>query len=206
MEKDRGTRTLAVIALLVAVVGMTIGFAAFSTTLTIEGTGTVKASKFSVIFENLMPAVATGTAKEASGGTPTIQPGSTVIRNYNVELTTPGDSISYTFDIANRGTYDATITGITMAGRDSETLTVTGTGDTATADEDKVKPKLEYTLKYAEGDNAGQDVAVNDELAAGASVKVTLTLRYATFNDQSLLPANNVTIGNLGISIVYGQS
>lgn len=205
MEKERGTRTLAVVALLVAVVGMTIGFAAFSTTLNIQGTGKVKASKFSVIFSNLdTPATRTGSANEVTA--PTIQAGSTVISNYNVELTAPGDSISYTFDITNNGTYNAAITGITMAGKNEATLTVTGTGETATADEAKVRPKLEYTLKYAEGPKAGQDVAIGDELAKDATVKVTLTLRYVPFDDQTLLPENDVTISNLGVSIVYGQA
>ena len=44
MEKDRKTKVLAVIAIIVAVISLTIGFAAFSTSLSIEGTGDVKAS------------------------------------------------------------------------------------------------------------------------------------------------------------------
>ena len=35
MEKDRGTKVIAIVALIVAVVGLSLGFAAFSSTLTI---------------------------------------------------------------------------------------------------------------------------------------------------------------------------
>lgn len=44
MEKDRQVKVLSIIALLVAVVGMSLGFAAFSVTLNISSSATVKPS------------------------------------------------------------------------------------------------------------------------------------------------------------------
>ena len=41
MEKDRGGRVIAIVALLVGVVGLTIGFAAFTNTLTIQSDASV---------------------------------------------------------------------------------------------------------------------------------------------------------------------
>lgn len=199
MEKDRGTRTLAVVALLIAVVGMTIGFAAFSTTLRIEGTGQVKGSKFSIIFADLGDAVTVGTAKEVTGGKPSIQTGNTLISNYQVELMTPGDSISYTFKIKNVGTYDAKISAITMAGREGgPEFTFTGGSNT---DQTNVASHLSYTLKYANGD----DVDVDDVLPKDGVETVTLTLTYEEFNDETELPEQTVTITNLGINIEYTQ-
>lgn len=201
MEKDRGAKILAVVAICIAVVGMTIGFAAFSQTLNIIGTGEVKASKFSVIFEHLQGVEEVGTANEVT--TPTINTNSTVISNYKVELSTPGDSISYTFDITNEGTYDAKISEIVMAGIGGRELTVEGTGDDSETDEANVKGKLSYTLTYVDG---GAPVAANNVLAAGQTKTVKLTLTYESFDDESLLPKNDVTIGNLDVAITYVQA
>lgn len=199
MEKNRGTRTLSVVALLLAVVGMTIGFAAFSTTLNIQGTGQVKGSKFSVIFADLGAAQTVGTASEVTGGTPEIQEGSTTISNYQVELMTPGDSISYTFKIKNTGDYDAKIAAIMIPGREGgPDFTFTGGSND---DQTNVGNHLIYTLQYANGD----DVDVNDVLAKDDEKTVTLTLTYEDFDDETELPSQTVTITNLGISINYVQ-
>ena len=48
MEKERGAKLIAVIALLVAVAGLTIGYAAYSSTLTINGTATVDPADWNV--------------------------------------------------------------------------------------------------------------------------------------------------------------
>lgn len=208
MERQSGTRVLAIIAIFIAVIGMTIGFASFSTILRIEGTGEVKGSNWTIEFADLEPAVTTGTAREKSGGTPTIQEDSTTISNYQVELMTPGDSISYTFKIKNRGTYDAEILAITMAGRTGTPFVVSG-GDAT--DQANVKDKLLYTLTYVGGDNDGNELAVGDILpkqteGIDSEVKVKLTLKYLDFEDEMLLPKSTVTIDNLGININYGQS
>ena len=50
MEKERGFRIIAVIALMVAVVGLTIGYAAYSSTLRINGTANVDPSSWNVKF------------------------------------------------------------------------------------------------------------------------------------------------------------
>ena len=42
LEKNRGSRVIAIIALIVAVLGLTIGFAAFSSTLNISSSANVK--------------------------------------------------------------------------------------------------------------------------------------------------------------------
>lgn len=202
MEKDRGTKIIAICAICIAVIGMTIGFAAFSTTLRIEGTGTVKASNWSVIFADLQPAVTTGTASEGSGGTPTIQPGSTTISNYKAELSTPGDSISYTFKIRNEGTYDASIASISMAGLGGTPFEVTSATDNET-DETNVKGKLSYTLVDT---GTGNQLAVGDTIEAGNFITAKLTLTYQNFADHTLLPQNPVTIDNLGVTIVYEQA
>ena len=50
MEKKRGTAIVIIIALLVAIVSLGVAFAAFSTTLNINGTATVQSSKWDIYF------------------------------------------------------------------------------------------------------------------------------------------------------------
>lgn len=194
MEKDRKTKILSIAAICIAVIGMTVGFAAFSSTLTINGTGTVKASNWQVRFQNLLAAVKTGTAEEVTA--PTINTNDTNIGDYSVNFTTPGDSISYTFDIANNGTFDAEVTTITIP-----TPTCTGNGANATVDAKNVCDNLTYTLTYADG----TAINVSDELGKGTTKKVKLTLTYSDAVTADKLPTDDVAISNLGISIIYSQ-
>ena len=195
MEKDRKTKILAVIAIIVAVISLTIGFAAFSTSLSIEGTGDVKASSWKVRFENLQPVQKVGTAVETTA--PTINSNDTSISNFDVSFTTPGDSVSYTFDIANNGTFDAEITSINIP-----TPTCQGTGETAEEDATNVCENLEYKLTYTDG---GATLAQTDTLNKGEKKNVTLTLTYKDTITEEELPQDNVDISNLGISIIYSQ-
>ena len=50
MEKQRGTTVAIVAALIIAVISLGVAFAAFSTTLNINGTATVQASSWDVYF------------------------------------------------------------------------------------------------------------------------------------------------------------
>lgn len=62
--------------------------------------------------------------------------------------------------------------------------------------------KLIYTLTY---DN-GSSVQAGDILAAKDSVTMKVMLTYTEFNNASLLPTEDVSISNLGITITYTQS
>ena len=103
MEKERRIKVLSIVALIVAVLGLTVAFAALSQTLTINGTASVEASSWDVHFANLSEAKITGTAKELAK--PTLTGDS--LSNVNVSLMKPGDKITYNFEIINNGTITA---------------------------------------------------------------------------------------------------
>ena len=69
MEKERRTKALVVVVLLIVVAGLTVAFAALSATLNINGTAYLDAAKWGIRFENLSSptkigsATTTGTAK-----------------------------------------------------------------------------------------------------------------------------------------------
>lgn len=172
-----------------------IVYAAFSQQLNVNGNATVTSSTWKVKFANLGEAEVTGAAKEITA--PTIDTDDTKIGDYAVSLTLPGDSVSYTFDVVNEGTFDAQISSVTIP-----TPSCLGTGDAATNDASNVCNHITYTLKYADGTN----VQSSDTLSAGQTKSMVLTLNYSGDVSAEQLPKNDVAINNLSTTIVYSQS
>lgn len=200
-NNGREMKILVVAALIISIVAIGIGFAAFSQNLTINGNASVQTSSWNVKFSELGSATLTGTAAEVTK--PTLS--DTTIGTYNATFKTPGDSISYKIKVSNTGSYNAKITTATIPvptcrGKSGES--------TAEADAGKVCDKLTYTLVYDTDDtkSAGQAVQVGDTLDAGETRPMVLTLKYTEFTDATLLPAADVSISNLGVTLVYSQA
>lgn len=194
MEKNNG-KTLAIVALFIAVIGLSIGFAALNTTLTINGSARVQTSSWNVHFANLRDAVVVGN--------PTINEDElsltdTTFGTFNVGFKSPGESVTYTFDVVNSGSYDAKISTITDINP-----VCTGSGENATTDADNVCNHLTYSLTYTEG---GAAVKANDTLAAGATKNLTLKIAYNSTVTADLLPKADVEISNLGLTILYVEA
>ena len=200
-NNGREMKILVVAALIISIVAIGIGFAAFSQNLTINGNASVQTSSWKVKFSELGSATLTGTAAEVTK--PTLS--DTTIETYNATFKTPGDSISYKIKVSNTGSYNAKITTATIS---VPTCTGKSGESTAEADAGKVCDKLTYTLVYDTDDtkSAGQAVQVGDTLDAGETRPMVLTLKYTEFTDATLLPAADVSISNLGVTLVYSQA
>lgn len=138
MRQNQATKIIAIIALCITVVGITLGFAAFSNTLTISSSATVSpnASDFKLeiygISQNLnalesitdiisdinaydslsftSPKVDGG----ATSGNAVIDNGSLTISNLKAEFTGGSQIVQYFFMVKNVGEYDALISGNTI--------------------------------------------------------------------------------------------
>lgn len=128
MERNGSGKIIAVIALVVAVVGLSLGFAAYSTYLRVEGAATVQTdtTNWQVGFST------TGTTIEALNGTNTkngvnvttghtSDGGSVTVSRYTItQATNPilttksGSSVSYTLSVLNKGSLDANLSNITF--------------------------------------------------------------------------------------------
>ena len=178
-------------ALVLSVVGISVGFAAMSTQLRITGSANVLPATWKIKFTGLSNPTITGAAEVVNA--PTIQ-SDTHIGNYSVKLSRPGDKVVYTFNITNSGTIDAEISTYLFG-----EPTITGTGADALADAEVVKNNLVYELTYADGTT----IQKGDELAKDSSVTLKLTVGY---NDEATeLPVNEVSIANMDVTFVYGQ-
>ena len=183
---------LVVLALILSVAGIAVGFASMSQELNINGQAEVTPASWKIVFKNLSSAAIVGDAEEIA------QPQlatATHISGYDVKLTKPGDSVTYTFDVVNEGSLDASLTTYTFA-----TPTFTGTGDTAAADAAIAQANVEYTLTYYDGTAIG----VNDTLDAGETKKLKLTVAYKSSADT--LPTDKVEISGMDVTFVYTQS
>ena len=213
--KDRKL-TIAIIAvLIISVIGLGIAFAAFSQTLTINGTGTVESSKWQVVFEGMTNAstidapTTTGTAAEITR--PTIKNNDTEISTYSVSLKTPGDSITYNFKIHNKGDFAANLGALTISGVNRPSSPISGASlvtdsSIATANASTLAV-IEYKFYYTDNNAlVGQDP--RDCLEPGESENVSLKITFSSSDatDTSILPSSDLVLDNLGVSATYNQS
>ena len=186
MRRNKNT-IFGILALFVGVVAVGFVYAGFTQSLNINGTGNVVASKWDIYFANLANAVTTGTANVVTPAT--ISP-KTKIGNYYVELISPGDSITYTFDVVNDGDFDAVLSTLT---KNNPTCTPTATLC------NYLKYELKYTINQA-------PVMVNDILKKNEVKNMTLKLTLDPNVPASALPNTEISISGLGVTLLYSQA
>ena len=172
MEKERRTKALVVVVLLIVVAGLTVAFAALSTTLNINGTAYLDAAKWGIKFKNLSEPVKVGTA--TTTGTAKIEETkSAEITGINVGLSTPGDKVTYTVDLVNEGTINAKIDNIEKTVLTSE--------------------QQKY-LTFKVTDKSGNEVSEGDILSAGETRNLTITIEFIKDLTKEDLPTSTSTI------------
>lgn len=117
MEKDRQTRLLIIVALVVSIVGISLGFAAFSNIIKISSSAAVKpnSSSFNVLFSSSnisqksepISGVVTGGASSEQA-----EINGTTISGLRAYFSKPGQSATYTFYAHNVGEYVAYLRNI----------------------------------------------------------------------------------------------
>ena len=218
MEKTRGVRALSIVALVAAVLGLTVAFAAMSRTLTISGTATMDTAKWDIHFEDVNGNKYEGTdvaltahVTPAPGGATVPTPDTAVISGLNaisginMTVTKPGDYVYYDFYIVNEGTIDAKITNLTKQLKP----TCTSAADPqVAADATLVCGNLTYSFVYlGAGDTEGSAVSEDDTLAkANGNTPTKRKVRLKLAYDGETLPTDDVNLSNMGFSIEYTQN
>lgn len=172
MEKQRKTKVLIIMMLLVVITGLTVAFAALSTSLSINGTAYLDASKWGIRFENLSSPTRVG--KATTTGTAKIEEAKAAeIIDMNVNLSTPGDKIVYTVDLVNNGTINAKIDNIEKTVLTSE---------------------QQRYLIFKVTDKNGYEIKQGDILSAGETKKITITIEFIKDLTKEDLPTSTSTI------------
>ena len=230
MEKNNGGKIIAVIALVVAVAGLSLGFAAFSTSLKIDTAANVSASSnwnvgFSNDGSNIEDVTTAGTKNANETGNPGVIDVTkyTIGQHTNATLsTTTGSSVSYNLDILNKGSLTAyldsvnfdsvtvTCTNASSSGSVTEGVAGAGTtssGNTTTISNSDCAKMFGVTLSIGGTPYSSTPASVTaNSIAAGSSTPVVLTVAYKDDENARAVAATLngdivVTIGS--ISVVY---
>ena len=191
MERNKKGITIAVVALIVAVASIGIAFATLTQGLSIGGTAVIKQGDWDVKFVagSLGTVVLTGDAVEINN--PTL--GLTNITDINVTFKNQNDSASYNFSVTNAGTINARLGSITAP---SVVCSAEGMSEATQDDMDEVCAGFEYEITDL-ATNA--PVAVNQDLDAGATKALRLTLKYT----GTYAPTDDVTVTFNGLTLTY---
>ena len=172
MEKERRTKALVVVVLLIVVAGLTVAFAALSATLNINGTAYLDAAKWGIRFENLSSPTKIGSA--TTTGTAKIEETKAAeITGINVSLSTPGDKVTYTVDLVNKGTINAKIDKI-----EKTVLT----------------QEQQRYVTFKVTDKNGKEISQDDILSAGETRNLTITIEFIKNLTKEDLPKQTSTI------------
>ena len=198
-SKDRTYQVIAIVALVIGVCALTVGFAAFATNLTISSSAeVVPSSVLDVVFSTSNSSAVTGTVAGtasgetgASGSTATLA--ATTVTGIKANFTKPGQKVTYTFNVYNNSAFTGYLTGITfkdVTGENAPKVCAPKSGSTNPATTGYADACNGITLKLTVG-NAGalangvttSQTAANigdaTGLAASASYPVVVEVEYA---------------------------
>ena len=172
MEKERSIKLLIISILFMLIAGLTVAFAALSSSLNINGTAYLDAAKWGIRFENLSSPTRVGSA--TTTGTAKIEEAKAAeITDMNVGLSIPGDKIVYTVDLVNKGTINAKIDNIEKTVLTSE--------------------EQRY-LTFKVTDKDGYEIKQGDILEKGETKKITITIEFIKDLTKEDLPKQTSTI------------
>ncbi len=185
-------------SIVVLVLLMVIGFAAVTTTLTINGVIRLGANQKNfnnnLIF-NKAELTYSDTNKTVAEGEVTIREDKKGINFNTQELKNIGENVTLTYDVTNNSQYRAEFKGITCTVTNAE-----GTDVTEAVNNNTEYITLEYTKnKDAEGNNA--KISANGGVLTGETLKVTLRKSYVgTETTTTTNYSVNCTINASGLS------
>ena len=190
MNKEGRFQNVLIILLAVAVVGMSIGFAALQQQLTINGNATFEKAKWEVIWDN---STVHETEVNGTNGTVVVNNDNTNV-DYEVTLK-PNSSYSFTVEVVNNGTFDAKLTSINFTGKSPAEVTTDYTN------------RIGYTFSYgstaatANTDTSSANPAIILAKNGGRET-VTVTLTYPLPGEESQLFDEDVDL-TLGVQLNF---
>ena len=190
MRKKQKNKKIMVVAIALLLL-ISIGYAAISTTLTINGTANIAATSWNVYFTNLQTTNGSVTPSVA----PSVSGTNTTTLNYTVTLENPGDFYEFTVDVKNGGTINAKI-----ADNGISNTALTSTQDTY----------VNYTVTYSDGTAITTGDKLSKSGATISGITDTRTIKVRVEYDTNITAAqlnalqDDITL-NLQFSLDYVQ-
>ncbi len=192
MRRQRSFRVVAIVALTFAVIGVSIGFAAYNQNLTINLGGTVTPEDtFTMQFSKSGSELTTSDVTEAAGttagatGTATFSGDGYTVSTVSAKFKKPGDVVVLNFYAVNTSIYDAYLKSITLG---AASATCTGAG-VPEATRNQVCSNMSISVKVGELNavtyvtGSMTDISANNAIDAVSdsdysSLPITITLTY----------------------------
>lgn len=198
MEQNRGTKIIAIAALFVAVIGLSIGFAAFSSTLTISASAEVTPSSdtFNVDFSALSTKVSTDDIVAETNSSDVVatdakidNSGEPKISNLSATFTEPGQEAKYVFYAYNAGEYVAYLRSILFLNVDGEdsVRVCTSDGDATDAYVQAACDDITLSIQVgADGETTGTKNSITGHaLDKQAAELITVKISYSEYGDRA---------------------
>jgi len=192
MENKSG-KIIAIVALAVAVVALSVGFAAFADTLTIDGNATAAANTSVNVFDDATHGLSyTGTPSCVyQGGSTSAGDAGTFTNNNDswtgitVDLTSSASTVVCTATITNSSAYQATITGLSTSGG----LSCESSGSNEAVNESNVCAATSVAVAINDGTHSSDTINITNGAASastsntvvaanGGTATVTVTITY----------------------------
>ena len=161
------TKNALIGGLLAIVFVMAVGYAAFAQQLTINGTATVT-SNWQVELTNIEATSTNGTGTDVPYAASTAEDGTQLVNattaQFKADLKSPGDSVTYTVTIENKGNINAKVTGISFTeGEDSAPISYTyeGIAENDVINANNTTKTFTVTVTYDASVEAQPDVTNN---------------------------------------------
>lgn len=186
MRKKRTFQNIAIVVLGIAIIIMSIGYAAYSTPMSITGTTTIQRASWDVKFQSPTKLSST-TVADALITEPIITNSTSLTFGVTLKI---GEVYDFTVDVANAGTFDAkldtySLTGTKKKGSNTTNLSSTD-GQTYSND------YLEYSVTWSDGSQLkGSSDGTADVITAGNSKKLKVHVKFVEPADSSSLPTDN---------------
>ena len=181
---NRKNKSTLIAGLLAAIVLMAVGYAAFSTTLTISSTANVSSS-WNVAFDTTKTS-GTGvvtTAGSATGGTISYSNNGQTATISETGLTKPGDSATYTLTIKNTGSIKAALGTPVLTGTSCEVSGLTCSSSSG---------HIKFTVSSP----------ASSTLAAGASTTMTVKAEFP----NTAVSSSTTETASISVSLTATQS
>lgn len=187
MEKSRKTNKIILIVLLLLIIGLSIGFAAYERELKIKTSALVQGdeSGFKVVFSTKKDSATPGTiAQNGYAGAVTIGADSTELNDLKATFTEPGQTATWTFYAYNAGKFDAFLNSLTIGeitctpkeGTDKDKVDEAAEGisikvSVAGTDYTTTQATLPtHKLPKASGADSGEEIVVTLSYAANSAI------------------------------------
>ena len=206
----RRSRGLIVVTLAIVVIGLSIGFAAFSNTLSIKSNALVNpdSSNFSVVFSTNASTLQTNPVNPNSAtygdpGTINNREGNPRLTGLHAKFTEPGDSVTYSLYVLNNGKYDAYLTNLNFDPQTGNSFIkcISGVGTTdaltqAACADMYVTVQVGNETFYSNAQAGLSNTLNNHLLLKGSSEQVIVTITYADNNHYVDGPAS-ILLGDI---------